>query len=344
MTNLYVGKSATWVIPEDLKYLTYTQMFSDIYDNFNKEVFDNIIEIPTGFKPVIDMVYDFHNQKYNNITEYTFPTITLNNNNKDVLISLSGGLDSIGQALDLYEQGYIIHLFHVKGLNTYENNQSTKICREFANIMKFDYIEVDCKKVAKKTDPYKQFWPENPVKNQMVFSIMVDYCYGKGYKLISAGDALTLGIETRTVGVNLTDCNELTIKFWNGIKTYVNNLEFIPTYTTKFEKLLKLKQYDLLDLYYPCLNAGRFNQSLHKQFEQKFNVKIPKYLCGYCRKCVNSILMLHYGNIITYPDEVINFCWSKMCPNNKNQNTASYEYGQHIPLEQRIKSLFEDKE
>jgi hypothetical protein len=195
-----------------------------------------------------------------------------------------------------------------------------------------------------KSNPYKQFWAENPIKNQMGFALMLDYCIAKGYSIISAGDALTLGLNTRTLGVNLTDCNEVTEKFLDGMKSSVKGLTFIPTKTTKFKKLEKLHSLKMLDNYYPCLNAGRFNQSLHKKFEHKFNVTIPKCLCGYCRKCVNSILMLHYGNLIRYPDEVIQHCWDKMCPDNKNQNTASYEYGKDIPLEKRIKNLFKDKE
>lgn len=316
----------------------YEELIAPLYDNVNKKIFDSKIDLPISFKPFVDFVYDFHKQSYDTWNDVNIDDTIHIQDNRKVLLSLSGGLDSIAQTLILRDRGYDVTCFYVDGLNTYENGQATKVCREFINKTGFKYVEYQCKKP--KLGIYKQFWPENPIKNQMVYALMLDYCIDNNIRYISAGDALSSILATRFLGVNLTDCDQMTIRFFKAIEKYIN-VEFIPVDTYKYEKLQKIINNDLLDTYYPCVNAGRLNQFYHNKFQKKFNV-VPKHLCGYCRKCCNSILLLHYMKYLELSQEALDHCWKKMVPNNKNQNTMDYEYNLTIPLEVRIQSLFED--
>lgn len=170
---------------------------------------------------------------------------------------------------------------------------------------------------------------------------MIDICIENGWNKISLGDDFDLGIKDAVFGINLTDARELTQTFLSGISHFCKNIEFLIIDSkkhNKFDRLMTLADNDLLDYYYSCVSAGRFNQSTRKRIQKKFNIDLFANNCGSCRKCCMHNLLLHYKNKKNFSQEYIDFCWKKMYDNGYS---ADYEFFKpELSLEQRLENLY----
>lgn len=313
--------------------LSVTGRVLPMYDNFSKAAFD---AIPFGIKSVVDIVYAKHGQSYIECMEVDLNCRKVKSGN-DVVVCYSGGLDSLFQAITLKDNGYNVHLLHVKGINTYENGNSAIAAREAAEYMGIDYHEVKIKKV--RDGEYKQAFPENPVKNQLIAAIAVDLCLCNGWSNISLGDDKTRLLDNVVLGVNLTDAKELGDAFEAAMNeaTGITFLSIDDTITKPY-RLEKVYSRGTANHYYSCVAAGRFNQYYHTKQEEKYGVKLAKYNCGsMCRKCALHNLIAYYYLCQDFPKEFVDACWKRLWDNSYSVNDDLF--AKHIPLEERIKNL-----
>ena len=308
----------------------------DMYNEFNSEPFPDIIDSIDLYDwgDMIEMLYRKFEFKLPLIMKKEFDkTFEVSDNNK-VVLGFSGGLDSVYQAIWLKEHGYEVILYHLKGINTYENSQASKQCPFIAEHLGMTYVEST---ITKKRGV--QQWPENPLKNQLILSLMTDYCIDNDIKYVSLGDDFNLSLADSVTGVNVTDAREITQSFLRGLQRFVN-IEFLQVEEcSKLTRINKLIDYGLENFYYSCVQSGRFNQSLHKKAEEKYGVKLFNNNCGcYCRKCAMHNLLLHYGDVKFFPQEFIDKCWRTMWD---NSYSADYElFKPELSLDQRIHNLF----
>lgn len=306
----------------------------DIYMLLNPKEFTSPLIVDTLFKDSLENIIKAHNQKVKIETHVSL----LNNKvseSKKVLLAFSGGLDSMYQALVLKEQGYEVILFHVKNINYYTNGKELQVSEEFAKLFSLPLVIASFKQNIRSNE-YKKYWKENSFKNILIYSMMVDYCIENSISNISSGDDLRLDIKDAVVGTNIADAKQVTLPFMNSLN-YLTNIKFIPTQNThKGIRLAKLIEYKCLDLFYSCVNPGRFNQCNHNRIQEKFSVNIEKYNCGVCRKCAFHSLLRYYYLNEDYSKEFINFCWQKI------SNGADYEFFKpDLPLEIKIKNLYD---
>ena len=319
-----------------------TQIVFDLYENFNKEIFDTDVYCPLCLKEMVDCVYKAHGQKYEHFHINEWDTNYVDEPDfKKVCLGFSAGLDSMYQAFVLRDKGFDVTLFHVKGINTYENGQGTKYSKVFADKFGFDYVEATIQKTKDKTDKYKQFWPENPIKNQLILAMMIDWCMENNCVLLSMGDDFDLSVDDAVVGVNLTDSREITQSFLKGVDDIAYGFGFIEIEkgNNKAHRLKLLKEKGALDDYYSCVLPGRFNKTRHNGNVVKFGVKLPSNNCGCsCRKCAMHNLIMYYEKMMDYPQEFIDACWKIMWD---NKYSADYKFfAPDLPLEIRIKNLY----
>lgn len=289
----------------------FKDIFYPIYNNFQQETFYKTVECNKYLAPLVKGVYKFHKQPLPKI-KYSNDTIKYIkiNKNKKVLLCYSGGLDSIYQAFYLRNKGYDVILYHVKGINKFENGQSTKVTKEFAYKFGFDLIEIDNIKTE-----HNKYWPENPVKNQMILSIAIDYCIEQGVYNVADGDNYTLLTKNATVGVNYTDTKECNENFESFVNKFCD-INFIHLGGKNRQQEIKyIEKYSNMDYVYSCLSPGRFNQSWRKRVINKYDIDeniIPKYNCCTCRKCASQILLLKYLGYVKFNNEDFEeYLWSK---------------------------------
>ena len=341
------------IIIEDGNYI-FTPYILDLYDNFNQEIFDSKVNTIDELQVFSNAIYDLHGQNRptyyfdsNSMFDISFPKLDLTRGN-DVLLGFSGGLDSCYLAILLREKGYNVHLFHCKNLNSYECNLSYTVGKSFAEKLNFDFIEATFCRCVGKDNKYKQFWEDNTCKNQLIYALMIDICINKGWHIVSLGDDRSMSKDRpdMTLGINSTDCREVQEAFEHCAKKIFNGLNFLlidreinSTSVNKFDRLKKLKVYDVLDLYYSCVGAGRFNQYNHKLNSNKFKVNLPAYNCGCsCAKCATHNLLMHYSNMVHYPQSFIDKCWERLW--NTKHGTIKALFAPEIPLEKKIDNLF----
>ena len=303
----------------------------DIYKYTNPQHFEDNIPVNILFDDSLREIYNIHNQKYNPVIVQPIPLQI--QTNKKVLLAFSGGLDSVYQAFILRES-YDVTLFHVKNMNYYTNGKEYQVCEEFSKTYNFPIVYAQFKQNTK-NNTYKKYWKENSFKNLLLYSMMLDYCIDNTISNISSGDDLRLDIKDAVVGTNIADAFQVTLPFMKRIKEYYN-IDFIPTNGNidKAQRIQKLKEYNALDMFYSCVNPGRFNQSNHNRINKKYNIQMEKWNCGVCRKCAFHSLLRYYYLNENYPQEFIDFCWEKICVG------ADYEFFKpSLPMEQRIKNL-----
>ncbi len=318
--NVYISRSIFWW------YVGYnTDYVTNQIEIFELQWVSQLIHQKNG--------WDYKPSIMTKLSDVIVPVIT-DTDLKKVVLGFSGGLDSVYQAIDLKERGYEVILYHLKGINTYENGQATKHCKEIAKKLGMPYVE---SVISKKRG--SQTVPENPLKNELIMGLMIDYCLENNIHYISLGDDLNLSLKDSVSGINVTDAREVTKAFIDGIQKVID-IQFLPIMGgEKIDRIKKLMEYGLENDYYSCVQAGRFNKKLHNLNERKYGVKLFDGNCGCsCRKCAMHNLLLHYGGLKVFPKEFIDRCWRVMWDNG---HSADYElFRPDLPEDIRLNNLF----
>lgn len=337
MDRIYEVKSGAGTMQFPFKTY-FSKYLLDIYSNFNQKEFDKNPYIPKYFKKCNRIIYTFHNQNIGKVKTFKLKKCVIPNNDKDIVVGFSGGLDSCYQALHLKKKGYNVHLLFVKNINYYEGGQALKAARVFANKHNFDLIEICFSINTSKDNKYKKVYAENSFKNQLILGIMIDYCIAMGYTKVSLGDAFSLSIKDAIAGLCGTDAREITQSFLKFIKHYVN-IKFVPIKkgTTKDKRLKLLNKNKDLNFYYSCVSPGRFNALWHNNNEKKYGIKLPKYNCGNCMKCCYHWLVLAKLGIVKRNKQFEEHCWDKL--SYTKYGTKKALFNKNIPIEQRIANL-----
>jgi len=326
---------------------TFSRYMTYLYNIFNKKYFDKFVTAPKYFIDWINMIYrkfDYDVPIYhiddNVIDKLEIKELYNKNINNNILIGFSGGLDSVYQTIKCKEKfDNHIELFHLNNINKYENGQSHKASLEIAKYLNLKLYDV--KFTSHNNSIYSKEWPENPIKNQYIISLMIEYCIKNNINKITMGDPFNLPIDDATAGINLTDANEITLMFLKIIKENIcENIEHIDMidYIDKINELDEIRKYGLENMFYSCVTAGRLNEYFHKKDEEKYNIKLDKHNCGsHCRKCATLNLLEYYNRGKKFPQEFIDACWNRMW--NNGYSSEYFQFNESIPLEQRIKNL-----
>lgn len=320
----------------------YFDAMNNIYEIFTKENFDKDIHVPFGFEHLVEAIYNVHHQQRPNISTYkiTDTNITLNNNNK-IMLAFSGGLDSVYECLRLQELGYNVILMHFKNLNR-NMPKETEFAEMFASYVNVPIIVVDV------TQP-KQFYVDNAVKNQTILAYMIDYGIKHDIQNYSTGNNFAdQPLTDGTIGQTITDSTEVFEYFFNGIRNYINNINFIGVEdnVTKYKELEYILRKDptILKYVYSCVNPHRFNNMLNQTNRKKYNVPLMDGRCGSCYKCCMEFILLSelgYYDKEQYK-EYIEHCWDIIANSKHSSDTMKKRFNKNIPNKiklQRIKEI-----
>lgn len=316
----------------------YSNVGEYLYNIFNQKIFNEYIDCPIEFEEWINLIYDKFEQKHPIIRSILINKISLQSNDKDVLLACSGGLDSIYQIYQLRKLGYNVILYHMKNANAYENMQAYKSLKEFADKNNIQIILPELKKNFNSN--YNKYWAENPIKNQMILLNMIDYCYKNNINHICMDGSWEFPINEVTAGIDVADAPENYEYFLKCINKLVDNLIFVKTkHLPKIEKIKYLDSIRVMDNVYSCLGAGKLNEYRHNQAEKKYNIKLFKHNCGCsCRKCAHHNLLMHYSGYRQFPQEFIDKCWNIL--SNNSYASRNMLFGNNIPIEEKIKNLY----
>lgn len=305
-----------------------------MYHLFCEQSFPQEIRILDGFQNLINTLYEAHHQDKPKIITHEMPSLIASQDKSKILIGFSGGLDTAYDAFYFNDLGYDVTLMHIKNLNKAYPLEDI-FAQKFAQHNGFNYKEY----VAKHYQ--KEFFIDNPLKNQLVLSVMVDYGLHNNINIYNMGSGSFTSIKDSRIGMTITDSIEVNQLFWNGVNKYIENvcIHPIPTDTRKIDKLKYFLEHhpNVLNDIYSCISPHRFNASLRERNEKKYNVKLLNGRCGSCFKCCMEAILLAELNYYDKNSEFINHCWDILA---KSKNSHRKDlFDKKKPLQERYNNI-----
>lgn len=246
---------------------------------------------------------------YNYENEYDITPNAQNNDN--VVVCFSGGKDSTAAALLMREKGFNVTLYYINGINKSYPNELER-AKKIANYL---CMPLFVEKISQKG---KTTFHDNPIKNQLIASMALDYAIDNNLShTIVFGDFYTDNIHNSSFLEAWSDC----IEMWKEHKKYVRH--FVPDYDIKipFKNYIETmdiisKDKTLLNIVQGCVLPHRFRESVRKNNEKKFGIELLPQRCGSCWKCCTEYI--HFADIGVLPynkkfyKHCLNFLKNKM--------------------------------
>lgn len=272
-----------------------------------------------------------------NITGYenNFKIDNVEKNDK-IMVGLSAGLDSVYLLQKLVDEGNEVIAVHIKGLNNMSRAEEYEQAKRIAKICGVKFIAIEL------NSPKQQF-ADNPFKNQLILSLMLDKGVQYGCYKFALGSDWTTPLKDGVIGFSITDTIEVNKEFWKDINTHWQQAElvFIDNNVKKKDRVQYLfnKNIDTFKNISSCVAPHRFKKYWKENNEKKYNIKLYNNRCGNCFKCCMEYLLLCELKLVEKNTAYYNHCWS-ILSNSKNTHRPDL-FKDNIPLNERIKNLLD---
>ena len=198
---------------------------------------------------------------------------------KEVLVSFTGGKDSVAACLQLESQGLKPHAFFVRNLNrSYpgELTQAKAICEKMSWPLHVEAVKQAGTRIM----------VEVPVKNQLILAMAIEYGAPLGIVHYAQGNHTKDHLADLTYRYNGTDCIETYQASQPIFEAYLPGFTLhVPLLSdTDAYKVIARLRPDLYPLLASCFMPCRYKHTTRRANERKFGPLMP-YRCGSCFKC-----------------------------------------------------------
>lgn len=262
--------------------------------------------------------------------ETVFPTPA---ENREVMIGLSGGLDSAYQLHRLQDEGYHVQAVHVDGLNRATAGVEHEQAREIARIAGAEFIDV-------KFRAPKQAIPDNPFKNQLVLGMMLDIGIGRWCYRYALGSDWCTPLSESVIKYTLTDSIEVNRAFWEGVRRhYEAELIFIDSDAKKLERLAYLAKHHegTLREISSCVSPLRYRGHLHELNKEKFGDVVWDGRCGSCYKCAMEYILLEMAGAVKTNEAYLEHCWDVLATSSTSHRPELFS--KNLSLQERRENI-----
>lgn len=274
-----------------------TQTMADLFALFsNKETIEksapgySFDEKAKGIIDVLSLGFGSSvNVRYNN-EHHVMNAIERTNT---VVVAFSGGKDSVSTALKLKGQGKDVRLFYVSGINkSYpdEMKHAKEISSALGLPLHIEYV----------SQVGKTSFKENPIKNQVIASMALDYALDNNLGCsIAFGDFTSDNISNSQFMESWSDTQEMWNAWVEYVRTYVPNVELIIPFTSYNETLdIISDNKKLLNMVCGCILPYRFRRKTKENNESKYGIKLLNNRCGSCWKCCTEYIFLAEKGVV----------------------------------------------
>jgi hypothetical protein len=213
----------------------------------------------------------------------------------EVIVGFSGGKDATAATLKLLARGKRPVLYYVGGINrAYPGERQA--CADIANALGLELIVQEVRVTG------KQDWVENPIKNQYILALMVDYGARVGITEFCQGNLMCDTVETQAFGSGFSDSYEMfdacTPFFQKILPGYCYHQGLLKNDT---DSLLTVYKYapNLFPLIHSCMTPIRYHKPLRRRNNEKYGVTLMPHECGSCYKC--CLKWLHFNRASENP-------------------------------------------
>ena len=223
--------------------------------------------------------------------------------NKNVIVTFSGGKDSTAVALHYRDAGYNVYLYHVHGLNKLfpKEQESAEAIASYLN-MPLAVENVSLSGVS--------LYPDHPLKNIIIANMALQWGIRNGVgTFVTAGDYSTAYLDD----VCFETAGDDAVEMWNTWKPIMERI--IPDF--KFELALTNvqdtldsvgKDKKLLELAQSCVMTHRYKEYLHKRAEEKYRIRLMPHRCGSCWKCCLEYIYYTDKDVLDYNEAFYKHC------------------------------------
>lgn len=234
-----------------------------------------------GMDKLLQTLYNPFTQKENN-------SLTPINAEAEVLIGASGGKDGLAVLIKLLcQKPKRVELFHVLGINRAypdEHLSVMAIANEFNVPVIYRHV-----KITGQSDHI-----ENPIKNQLILALMVEYGMSRGIHTYTQGNLLCDTTKEQDLSSGYSDSWEMYEAATPYFQTHQPNYQYLHLLKNDSDSLKTIIDYDpeLLKLVRSCMTPLRYRESLRKKNMLKYGVDLMPNRCGSCYKCGSEFLHL----------------------------------------------------
>ena len=205
-----------------------------------------------------------------------FPACKRNPN--QVVVGYSGGKDSVAALVMLADQGLEPIAFHVRGLNRSHPNEYA-FAEQAAKELGVAFVSPTVRLRGKSNIP------DNPVKDQLILAMMVDWGMEQGVHQFTLGTPTSHTLAHAAFDFNWTDTVEMVGAFGRFAKARWPSYTWRQTFNDSTQGYRVLCERGKLPLCVSCVLSHRFQEQRRKGNQEKYGVELYAGRCGSCYKC-----------------------------------------------------------
>ena len=266
-----------------LFYPTFDKSFQDLIDTFNK------------------YTHNAWKVKYANL-EYSQIAPIENNN---IILTFSGGKDSITSALRYKNSGYNVYLYHMKHINPSFSDE-WKCAQESANILGLPIFFDDIQFSG------HHMYMEHPMKNMLIANGALSYGIRERIGTnIAFGNYLASYLDDNVFDRCAGDCVDMWETYEKIIQCVLPDFRIYMNVNNMGDTLIALEDRpDLLNVSLSCLCRHSLREYRRQWVKDKFGVELYQRRCGSCYKCC-----LEYVHMADHDKLPFNELYYKYCLN-----------------------------
>lgn len=282
----------------------FTRLMKRLYIEVSTKNLNTDLHYPETLHDYIDLVY------YSLGSEYTlthkdvnFPKYKLDVHDNRCLCAFSGGKDSLANVIMLKQLGYEPILFFVRGIN-YKYTSEYETALQLSKILELPFVEY--KLVVRGKCEY----PENPVKDQFILAIMLDYGLKLGITHYSFGTYIDSYTDELSAEYMLSDASTMFDTFMDFVNSYYPEVDTPMFLNDCCEAYKIIIDYDksLLQHTNSCMSPLRYKNGYIKKAKKTYGIDLLPNRCPSCYKCCTEAIILNDFGITNYPESYIKHC------------------------------------
>ena len=261
----------------------------------------------TSFEMLIEIFESFSHRKWS--TEYEqrdYPTIEPINN-KNIILTFSGGKDSVASAMKYKQQGYNVYLYHMRHINPSFSDE-WKCAQKLADMLElpiyFDDIHFSG----------YHCWTEHPMKNMLIANGALSYGIREGITTrIAFGNYTTSFLDDNPFDRCAGDCMEMWWAYNEIIQRCISDFAVDVNLDNMGDTLeLLADRKDLLNESLSCLCRHSLRDYRRNWVKEKYGIELFNKRCGSCYKCCVEYLYMADNGKLPFSEDYYKYCLEQL--------------------------------
>ena len=228
-------------------------------------------------------------------------------NPHNIILTFSGGKDSIASAIKYKRMGYNVYLYHMRHINPSLSDE-WQCAQKLADMLELPIYFDDIR--------FKGYhcWTEHPMKNMLIANGALSYGIREGITThIAFGNYISSYLEDNVFERCAGDCMDMWEAYNEIIQRCIPDFEMDANLNNMGDTLNVLAdRRDLLDESLSCLCRHSLREYRKNWVKEKYGIELFNKRCGSCYKCcVEYIYMADHGKL-PFSEDYYKYCLEQL--------------------------------